>query len=120
MSVHIFIATCIILIESTSDHSYSSQAMLICGTLTGYMIINICLLIGILLDGAVMDKRVIILFNFAAIVLFVASGSVIIQQWTDNYPLPKDKNLLNVAGTIAIINGFIYLVELFIILKQSY
>lgn len=65
-----------------------------------------------------MDKRIALLFNVAAVVLFVSSGVVIIQQWTPNYILAKDKNFLNTAGSIVIINGFVYLIEIFVILRN--
>lgn len=65
-----------------------------------------------------MDKRVALLFNVAAVVLFVSSGVVIIQQWTPNYILAKDKNSLNTAGSIVLINGFVYLIEIFVILRN--
>jgi len=45
-SSQVFTASIIILIESVADHGYSSEAMLVCGTLAGYLIICSSLTIG--------------------------------------------------------------------------
>lgn len=63
------------------------------------------------------DKRVAILLNFAAIILFVASGAVIIEQWVPSYSRAEDRNYLFIAGSIAIVNGAVFLIDIFCILK---
>ncbi|KNC21258.1 hypothetical protein FF38_13896 [Lucilia cuprina] len=105
----IFTIICIVLIECVNDHSYSSQAMLICGTLTGYLIICTALAIGELLDS-ILDKRLSCLFNLAGFILFIATGAVIIVIWSPEYLSEKDRNSIIVAGAMAIVIAIVCII----------
>ncbi|XP_015041894.2 uncharacterized protein, partial [Drosophila pseudoobscura] len=111
-----FIATSIILIESVADHRYSSQAMLVCGTLTGYAIICATLGIGHLV-GANIDKRIDVLFSVAAVILFIASGAVILDRWLDVYEVESDKNSVLAAAIFCLANGAIFVGDTFVVLN---
>ncbi|XP_037824110.1 uncharacterized protein LOC119612375 [Lucilia sericata] len=91
--------------------------MLICGTLTGYLIICTALTIGELLDS-ILDKRLSCLFNLAGFILFIATGAVIIAIWSPEYLRHNDRNAIIVAGAVAIVNGFIFIIEMFVILRS--
>ncbi|XP_028894093.1 uncharacterized protein LOC114803621 [Zeugodacus cucurbitae] len=105
------------MIEIISDHSYTSQAMLVCGTLTGYLIICCTLLIGHLL-GAVIDKRIDCLFSIGAIIMFIASGTIVVDRWCSQFLHPQDRNAIKGAGAFMLINAFMFLADTFIILRS--
>ncbi|XP_068158220.1 uncharacterized protein [Drosophila tropicalis] len=106
--------TSIILIESVADHSYSSQAMLICGTLTGYTIICATLALGHLL-GAKVDRRIDILFAVAGCILFISSGAIILDRWLGSFTVDIDKNSIFAAAAFCLANGAIFVADTFVI-----
>ncbi|XP_037940581.1 uncharacterized protein LOC119673389 [Teleopsis dalmanni] len=135
----VFILTIVILIENVSDHSYTSQAMLVCGTLSGYMIICSALLIGKLMKSinftkfhynsiyllghllgtpTPVDKRIDLLFSIGACIMFVSSGAVIVDQWSTAYTSRKDKNTIIAAGAMAIITGAIFIADTLVIFRS--
>ncbi|XP_037932367.1 uncharacterized protein LOC119667150 [Teleopsis dalmanni] len=115
----VFILTIVILIENVSDHSYTSQAMLVCGTLSGYMIICSALLIGHLLGTPTpVDKRIDLLFSIGACIMFISSGAVIVDQWSTAYTSRKDKNTIIAAGAMAIITGAIFIADTLVIFRS--
>ncbi|XP_034653475.1 uncharacterized protein LOC117891831 [Drosophila subobscura] len=111
-----FTATSIVLIESVGDHRYSSQAMLVCGTLTGYAIICATLGLGHLV-GANIDKRIDVLFSVAAVILFISSGAVILDRWLDAYEKDSDKNSVLAAAIFCLTNGAIFVGDTFVVLN---
>ncbi|KRF82153.1 uncharacterized protein [Drosophila virilis] len=113
-SSQIFTASIIILIEGVADHSYSSQAMLVCGTLTGYLIICSVLSIGHLV-GAKLDKRIDILFTVAGCVLFVSTGAIILDRWMNCYEIASEKNTILASGVLAFATAAIFIADTFII-----
>ncbi|XP_062139807.1 uncharacterized protein LOC133848320 [Drosophila sulfurigaster albostrigata] len=113
-SSQVFTASIILLIESVADHGYSSEAMLVCGTLAGYLIICSSLAIGHLL-GAKMDRRIDVLFAVAGCVLFISTGAIILDRWMNNYETAIDKNTILSAGVLAFANGAIFIADTFVI-----
>ncbi|XP_012162919.1 uncharacterized protein LOC105665578 [Ceratitis capitata] len=107
------------MIETMSDHSYTSQAMVVCGTLTGYLIICSTLLIGHLLGGGgVIDKRIDCVFSIGAFILFIASGTIVIDRWSNQYMQAPDHNAVKSAGALMIINALIFVVDIIVILRS--
>ncbi|XP_036232116.1 uncharacterized protein [Bactrocera oleae] len=112
-----FITSAIVMIEIISDHSYTSQAMLVCGTLTGYLIICCTLLLGHLL-GAVIDKRIDCLFSIGAIIMFIGSGIIVMDRWTNEFQHSEDRNAIKTAGVFMLINAFIFLADTLVTLRS--
>ncbi|XP_019845137.2 uncharacterized protein LOC109579421 [Bactrocera dorsalis] len=105
------------MIEIISEHSYTSQAMLVCGTLTGYLIICCTLLLGHLL-GAVIDKRIDCLFSIGAIIMFIASGVIVLDRWTNELLQSQDLNALKGAGAFMLITALIFFADTFVIVRS--
>ncbi|XP_023161409.2 uncharacterized protein LOC111593065 [Drosophila hydei] len=92
--------------------------MLVCGTLTGYLIICSALSIGHLL-GAKLDKRIDILFTVAGCVLFVSTGATIFDRWMYRYEIARDKNTILAAGVLAFATAAIFIADTFVIFHDQ-
>ena len=68
--------------------------------------------------GAPIDKRVDALLSIAAGILFVASGAVIIDQWSVSCET-SDKNVFLASGSICIICGFIFMSDTVVIYRSQ-
>ncbi|XP_064555915.1 uncharacterized protein LOC135440591 [Drosophila montana] len=88
--------------------------MLVCGTLTGYLIICSVLSIGHLV-GAKQDKRIDILFTVAGCVLFVSTGAIILDRWMNCYEIASEKNTILASGVLAFATAAIFIADTFII-----
>lgn len=108
--------------------------MLVCGTLTGYLIICSALTIGNIqlsfpvglaiqtalhiaghLLEAKLDKRIDILFAVAGCVLFISTGAIILDRWMNNYTTAVDKNTILSSGVLAFANGAVFIADTFVI-----
>ncbi|EDW06933.2 uncharacterized protein Dmoj_GI15456 [Drosophila mojavensis] len=88
--------------------------MLVCGTLTGYLIICSALSIGHLL-GAKLDKRIDILFTVSGCVLFVSTGAIIFDRWMHRVELTRNKNTILASGVLSFATAAFFIVDTFVI-----
>ncbi|KAL5276042.1 hypothetical protein ACFFRR_001710 [Megaselia abdita] len=108
-----FTVTCIILIAKINeDIIFSNEAIVICGTFSGFTIICSVFLIGHIIEAQV-DKRIGILFSLSGCVFSIVSGSILIHNWDNITYFTNDKELGIGAGAMSIINGFIFLADTF-------
>ncbi|EDW06934.2 protein snakeskin [Drosophila mojavensis] len=101
---------CVVLYEVVGD--LSKRPLIVCGTIVGYTIICAVLLIGHFINSVV-EKRLNALLSLLGCILFVASGALVIDEWHDAYDFLKDRkrNAL-AAGSLMIINGAVFLLDM--------
>ncbi|XP_075154838.1 protein snakeskin-like [Haematobia irritans] len=101
---------CIVLWETSGN--FSSNALIVCGTMGGFAIICGVILIGHVINSVV-EKRLNGLFSIIGCVLFVISGALIIDQWHDRSDLlfKESKRNALAAGSLMIINGAVFLMD---------
>ncbi|XP_070075379.1 protein snakeskin-like [Drosophila takahashii] len=105
----------IVLIESISDLTFIRQAMVVYGTLIGYLITCFILATGHV-GGTGVDKRLEILFSIGGFVLFVATGVIILDQWLGYCKSQEDREVLLVSGILSLATGAIFVGDIFVIL----
>jgi len=66
--------------------------------------------------GTVVDKRLDILFSIGGFVLFVASGTIILDQWLGHCTSQEEKEVLLVVGILSLTNGAIFVGDMFVVL----
>ncbi|XP_046399715.1 uncharacterized protein LOC124166110 [Ischnura elegans] len=99
-----------------SLHSTMHHVALSYVTFAGYILINAVLIITYLTEENV-PKRMATLFSLVGCILFIASGSVIIEDWRtvkNSIILRPSKQYMDqmiAAGIISLFNGAIYLVD---------
>lgn len=126
--------TSIILIESISDMTFIRHALLVHGTLIGYLITCFVIATGKTLkasnlatvyevdmfsghvSGTVVDKRLDILFSIGGFFLFGAAGTIILAQWLGYCKSQKEREVLLVSGILSLANGAIFAGDIFVVL----
>ncbi|XP_065723812.2 protein snakeskin [Drosophila suzukii] len=89
--------------------------MVVYGTLIAYLITCLILASGHV-GGTVVDKRLDILFSIGGFVLFAASGTIILDQWLGHCTSQEEKEVLLVVGILSLINGAIFVGDMFVVL----
>jgi hypothetical protein len=99
--------------ENTDPH----HIMLINGTFVGFTVILIALFAGYMM-GTPINKRIDLFFSLIGSAMFIASGVLILQFWTDSVSgkvtgfFSEDKKSTGIAkGSLAIVNGILFLVD---------
>lgn len=105
--------------NSFSEVSNLHEVMLINGTFVGFSIILVGMFAGYLINTPI-NKRLDIFYSLVACVMFIASGILIIQYWNDSGVgkihgafSSDNKNTGLAKGGLAIINGVLFLVDVF-------
>ncbi|XP_016948789.1 uncharacterized protein LOC108023678 [Drosophila biarmipes] len=101
--------------ESISELTFIRQAMVVYGTLIGYLITCFVMATGHV-GGAVVDKRLDVLFSIGGFVLFVASGTIIVDQWLGHCKSQEEKEALLVVGLLSLTNGAVFVGDMFVVL----
>lgn len=99
--------------------SNTQHSLLINGTFVGFSIILVGIFAGYLLNTPI-NKRLDIFYSLIGCGMFIASGILIISYWNDSTigkihgAFSGDaKNLGITKGSLAIVNGIVYLVDVF-------
>jgi hypothetical protein len=101
----------------TLSEGDTHTVMLVSGTFVGFTIILIGLFAGYLMSTPI-NKRIDIFFSLVGCALFIASGVLILQFWNDTahakiigFFNKDDKNLGITKGSLAIVNGVLFLAD---------
>jgi len=93
------------------------SVLIINGTFVGFTIILVGLFAGYIMNTPI-NKRIDLFFSVIGCALFITSGVLILQYWNDTVGgkftgwVSKDDKTLGVTkGSLAIINGILFLVD---------
>lgn len=103
--------------NSMGEHSDLHTIMLINGTFVGFSVILIGLFAGYLMNTPI-NKRIDLFYSLVGCAMFITSGVLIIQFWNDSvggkvigWASSDRKNLGITKGSLAIVNGILFLVD---------
>ncbi|XP_023727323.1 uncharacterized protein LOC111875357 [Cryptotermes secundus] len=84
-----------------------SKVAVVNGTLVGYIMLSIVIILGIALDIP-LDRTLVLVITLPGAVMFITSGALMIESWDRN---PNTTGEVLGSGVMALLNGFIYLVD---------
>ncbi|XP_017763934.1 PREDICTED: uncharacterized protein LOC108553515 [Eufriesea mexicana] len=95
-------------------HSFTdagiNSAMITMGTFGGYLIILAGIVIGIIL-GTAIDRRLDMFFSVVGLVLFVISGALILDHFTNSVYHGSFRNTGIAKGCISLVEGVLFLLD---------
>ncbi|XP_055383041.1 uncharacterized protein LOC129613123 [Condylostylus longicornis] len=110
---------CIALVETKGI--ILPRQMLTCGTFVGFTIICAVLVLGHIISSP-LDKRVDMLISIGGVILFIATGAVIIDAFKDTttiFGVGKEyKDYALATGGLAIIDAVVFLIDIFITFRS--
>lgn len=103
--------------NSMAEHGDQHTVMLINGTFVGFSIILVGLFAGYIMNTPI-NKRIDLFFSIVGCILFITCGVLILQYWNDSTAgkiigfASNDRKSLGITkGSLAVINGIIFLVD---------
>lgn len=84
-----------------------SKAAVVNGTLIGYIMLSIVVILGTVLDIP-LDRTLILIITLPGAVMFIASGAIMMEAWDKS--ANRSGEVLG-SGIMAVINGLVYLTD---------
>jgi len=109
------IATGIFMAENSFLLTYRSKWAVMFGTLIGFIMISIIIIITTVLNNP-LHKAVLLMVSLAAAVMFFATGGIMFELYHNS---SRASGLLIGSGMFAFLNGIVYLVDGGITLKYG-